>query len=225
MARAARRPALVWLGAGVHANEPSGTTAALAVLSRLASGDDCETRRILHGTVAVVVPDQNPDGRARRTRTNAADVDLNRDWFAASQPETRARLAVLRRYPPTVAVDAHEQTGTGYFSPPYARPVVAGLPTPTRRIADGPVRRAVDRAMAAAGVRTTHRAGYDLLYPGYADAATSLLFGAGGMTYEQGSDLPLAEKTRRHAVAMRATLAAVAGDGPTVVRAWARGFA
>nr|WP_246851733.1 M14 family zinc carboxypeptidase [Patulibacter sp. SYSU D01012] len=225
VARVARRPALVWIGAGVHANEPSGTTAALALLSRLSSGEDCGTRRILHGTTTVVVPDQNPDGRARRTRTNAADVDLNRDWFAASQPETRARLAVLRRLPPTVAVDAHEQTGTGYFAPPYARPVVAGLPRAARGIADGLVRRAVDRALLARGVRTTHHAGYDLLYPGYADSATSLLFGAGGMTYEQGSDLPLAEKTRRHATALRATLAAVADHRTTVVRAWARGFA
>ncbi|MSW52947.1 MAG: hypothetical protein F2817_18925, partial [Actinobacteria bacterium] len=223
VARAAAGPAIVWIGGGVHANEPSGVTASLALLRRLGSDDGCEVRRVLHGTLAVVVPDQNPDGRGAGTRTNAADVDLNRDWAAASQPETTARLALLRRFPPTIALDVHEQSGDGYFVPPYAEPVVAGLPSATRRVADGRVSGAVDRALRGIGVETTHR-GYDLLYPGYADSASSLLFGAGGMTLEQGSDPPLAEKSRRHETALLAALGAVAGDRRDVVRAWAAGF-
>ncbi|MEV4420393.1 M14 family zinc carboxypeptidase, partial [Patulibacter sp. NPDC049589] len=222
--RAAAGPAVVWIGAGVHANEPSGTTAALALLRRLGSDDSCATRRTLRGTVAVVVPDQNPDGRAAGTRTNAADIDLNRDWFASSQPETTARLRLLSRFPPAVALDAHEQTGTSYFVPPYADPVVAGLPTATRRLADTTVSGAIDRALHRIGTTATHRS-YDLLFPGYADSATSLLFGAGGMTLEQGSDLPLAVKARRHETAMLAALGAVARDPGRAVRDWAAGFA
>ncbi|MDO9409995.1 M14 family zinc carboxypeptidase, partial [Patulibacter sp.] len=224
VSRAAAGPAIVWIGGGVHANEPSGVTASLALLRRLGTDDGCEVRRVLDGTVAVVLPDQNPDGRQLGTRTNAADVDLNRDWATASQPETTARLGLLRRYPPTIALDAHEQSGDGYFVPPYADPVVAGLPSATRRIADGRVSRAIDRALSRIGVSATHR-GYDLLYPGYADSASSLLFGAGGMTLEQGSDPPLADKSRRHETAMLAALGAVAADRGDVVRAWAAGFA
>lgn len=225
VARASRGPALVWLGGGVHANEPSGTAALLEALARLASGDDCATRRTLRGTVAIVQPDQNPDGHAAGTRTNAAGFDLNRDWFAASQPETVARIALLRRYPPTIAIDEHEQTGRDYFTPPYAAPVLRGLPTASRRIADQVVVPAVSGALRAQGATVTHGAGYDLLYPGYGDSATSLLFGAGGMTFEQGSDPPLAEKVGHHRTAALAALAAVARDPAAVVRAWAEGFA
>lgn len=222
--RAARGPAVVWIGAGVHANEPSGVIAALALVRRLGAGGSCAARRTLRGTLTVVVPDQNPDGRAAGSRTNAADVDLNRDWFAVSQPETAARLRLLSRYPPTIAIDAHEQAGSGYFAPPYADPVVAGLPSASRRLADGPVSRAIGAALRRRGV-AVQNAGYDLLYPGYADSATSLLFGAGGLTLEQGSDLPLAEKARRHEAAMGAALRAVAEDPSVAVRAWAAGFA
>jgi len=222
--RAASGPAIVWIGGGVHANEPSGVTAALALLRRLGTDDGCATRRSLDGTLAVVVPDQNPEGREPGTRTNAADIDLNRDWAAASQPETAARLGLLERFPPAIALDVHEQAGDGYFVPPYADPVVRGLPAAIRRVADGPVSRAIGRALEGIGTTTTHR-GYDLLYPGYADSATSLLFGSGGMTLEQGSDPSLAEKSRRHETAMLAALGAVAADRPAVVRAWAAGFA
>lgn len=227
VARAVRGPALVWLGGSVHANEASGTPALLATLQRLASDDSCATRRILHATLAVVIPDENPDGRAAGTRTNAAGFDLNRDWFAATQPETRAKLELLRRYPPTVAVDLHEQTGSDYFTPPYAAPLLAGLPSQPRRIADELVVPAVGRALRTTGATVAHgtTAGYDLLYPGYADSATSLLFGAGGMTFEQGSDLPLPEKARRHEAASLATLRAVASRPEDVVRSWVNGFA
>jgi hypothetical protein len=224
VARAVRRPAVVWLGAGVHANEPSGTTATLALLARMAASNDCTDRRTLARTLTVVVPDQNPDGRVLGTRTNAADVDLNRDWFAASQPETRARLRTLERFPPVLAVDAHEQTGGAFFAPPYASPVVAGLPRASRRFADGPVSGAVDAALRRSGPAAEH-GGYDLLYPGYADSATSLLYGAGGMTFEQGSDPSLAVKTARQEAALHAALAAVARHRVRAVRSWARGFA
>ncbi|WP_022927521.1 M14 family zinc carboxypeptidase [Patulibacter americanus] len=224
VSRAARRPAVVWIGAGVHANEPSGTTAALALLARMAASNACADRRTLRGTLAVVVPDQNPDGRVLGTRTNAADIDLNRDWFAASQPETRARLRTLERFPPVLAIDAHEQTGGAYFAPPYASPVVAGLPRAIRRFADGPVSAAVDAALRRGGPAAEH-GGYDLLYPGYADSATSLLYGAGGMTFEQGSDPSLQAKTVRHETALHAALGAVARRRVAAVRAWASGFA
>src|SRR5690606_32882878 len=136
--------------------------------------------------------------------------DLNRDWFATARPESRARQNVLRQYPPVVAIDFHEQTGHDYFTPPYASPIVDGLPTATRRFADATVAPAVGTALRRSGARVVTANGYALLYPGYADSATSLLFGAGGMTFEQGSDPSLATKTARHATAALAALDVVA---------------
>lgn len=222
--RAARGPAVVWLGGGVHANEPSGTTGLLAAVHRLATDDSCATRRILRNVLTVVVPDQNPDGHVRGTRSDASGFDLNRDWFAAARPESRARRDVLRRYPPVVAIDFHEQTGRDYFTPPYASPLVAGLPAATRRFADATVAPAVGAALRRGGARVVTASGYDLLYPGYADSATSLLFGAGGMTFEQGSDLPLGTKTARHATAALTALDVVARDRDRAIRAWADGY-
>lgn len=223
-AAAAKGPAIVWLGGGVHANEPSGTTGLLAAVHRLATDDSCATRRILRNVLTVVMPDQNPDGHVRGTRSDASGFDLNRDWFAAARPESRARQNLLRQYPPVVAIDFHEQTGSDYFTPPYATPILAGLPTATRRFADGTVSPAVGTALRRSGARVLTANGYDLLYPGYADSATSLLFGAGGMTFEQGSDLPLATKTSRHVTAALSALDAVARHRDRAIRAWADGY-
>lgn len=223
-ARAAAGPAIVWLGGGVHANEPSGTTGLLSAVHRLASDDSCATRRILRNVLTVVVPDQNPDGHVRGTRSDGSGFDLNRDWFATARPESRARQDVLRQYPPVVAIDFHEQTGRDYFTPPYAAPIVAGLPSATRRFADATVAPAVGTALRRTGARVVTATGYDLLYPGYADSATSLLFGAGGMTFEQGSDPSLTTKTARHATAALAALDAIARHRAQAIRAWAGGY-
>ena len=222
IATAARRPALAWIGGGVHANELSGPPALLEVLATLVAADDCPTRRALHGVLAVVQPDQNPDGHAAGTRTNAAGLDLNRDWFARTQPEAQARAALLRRFPPTVAVDVHEQAGSAYFVPPYASPVLRGLPDPTRRLADGPIGDAVARAVEGAGGVVVRRT-YDLLYPGYADTGTSLALGSGGMTLEQGSDPPLGVRIARHRAGVLGALRALGSDPRGAVRAWAAG--
>lgn len=222
--RAAKGPAIVWLGGGVHANEPSGTTGLLTAVHRLATDDSCTTRRVLRNVLAVVVPDQNPDGHVRGTRSDASGFDLNRDWFSAARPESRGRQNVLRQYPPVVAIDFHEQTGRDYFTPPYAAPILEGLPSATRRFADATVAPAVGAALRRSGARVVTANGYDLLYPGYADSATSLLFGAGGMTFEQGSDLPLTTKTARHATAALAALDVVARHRDRAIRAWADGY-
>lgn len=217
-------PAIVWLGGGVHANEPSGTTGLLTAVHRLASDDSCATRRILRNVLTVVMPDQNPDGHVRGTRSDASGFDLNRDWFAAARPESRARQDVLRQYPPVVAIDFHEQTGRDYFTPPYAAPIVDGLPAATRRFADAAVAPAVGAALRRSGARVVTASGYDLLYPGYADSATSLLFGSGGMTFEQGSDPSLGTKTARHATAALTALDTVARHRARAIRAWADGY-
>ena len=71
----------------------------------------------------VILPTQNPDGREADTRRNAYGFDMNRDWFARTQPETDGKLEMLRELPPQVFVDAHEMGRATYFFPPNADPV------------------------------------------------------------------------------------------------------
>jgi protein MpaA len=55
-----------------------------------------------------VIPTSNPDGCARGTRANANGVDLNRDFYRRTQPETRAVAAFVRRIRPRVSIWFHQ---------------------------------------------------------------------------------------------------------------------
>lgn len=50
----------------------------------------------------------NPDGYARRKRTNARGVDLNRDFLAATQRETRIARKLILRLRPDVTIWFHQ---------------------------------------------------------------------------------------------------------------------
>jgi hypothetical protein len=50
----------------------------------------------------------NPDGYARRSRTNAHGVDLNRDFLAATQRETRIARKLILRLQPDVTLWFHQ---------------------------------------------------------------------------------------------------------------------
>ncbi len=100
----------------MHGDEESGTDAALRVLRDLADRTDCAARQIRANTVVVIVPTQNPDGREADTRRNAYSFDMNRDWFARTQPETDGKLELMRQYPPQMFIDAHEMGRAGFSS-------------------------------------------------------------------------------------------------------------
>ena len=145
-------PAVGWLANCVHGDEPSGTDAALYVLYHLvAAKGDPLVQQILEETVVLIDPLQNPDGRDRFVfytrgargrwpdptptaaehsqpwpsgRTNHAMFDMNRDWFALSQPETEGRVRTFLEWWPLVYVDLHEMGGnSSYYFPPPAEPV------------------------------------------------------------------------------------------------------
>ena len=94
---AATTPAILYVQANVHGGEESGTESSLQLLYELADRDDCVSDTILDNSIVVILPVQNPDGRVADTRRNAYDIDMNRDWFARTQPETDAKLELLRR--------------------------------------------------------------------------------------------------------------------------------
>ena len=124
----ASAPVILWLSGNVHGNEESGADAALDALYNLAARGDCVVDDILANAVVVILPIQNPDGREEQTRRNLNGFDMNRDWFARTQPETDGKLEVLRKYPPMLYVDAHEFGLSNYFFPPNADPEYHEIP-------------------------------------------------------------------------------------------------
>ena len=99
------------------------------MLWELADRSDCAARRILDEAIVVILPTQNPDGREADTRRNAYGFDMNRDWFARTQPETDGKVELLRRFPPVLFIDAHEIGGEDdYFFPPNADPIYHETP-------------------------------------------------------------------------------------------------
>jgi murein peptide amidase A len=55
-----------------------------------------------------VVQDLNPDGHRRRQRGNARGVDLNRDFLAATQRETRIARRLILRLRPDATIWYHQ---------------------------------------------------------------------------------------------------------------------
>jgi hypothetical protein len=207
-------PAVVWLLHAVHGNEISSPDAALALARHLLAAQGDEAADLVRREAIVLVdPLQNPDGRARFLATNRLGrgaspdpepasaehdegwpggrsnhylFDMNRDWFAQTQPETRGRLRLFREWYPHVTVDLHEMGGDStYFFAPPARPL---NPHVTRAQQDWheAFGRAIARTFDAAGQAYFLREVFDSFYPGYGET-WPLLHGSIGMTFEQAS--------------------------------------
>jgi hypothetical protein len=215
-------PAVVWVAGTVHGNETSGGDADLRLLRDLAAL--CKDP-LLRRVVVVVLPDQNPDGRDIRARVNFNGFDLNRDWLALTQPESQARLRALLAMPPLVYVDQHEQGGAGFFAPPYSAPLFHELPDSALAAERDILGPAVRTAFARRGYPSSSDGTFDLLYPGYGDSATTLLFGAAGMTFEAGAASEYVRRVAEHLAAAHAVLRAVARHRAALLAAWASSFA
>ena len=128
---------VVYLQANIHGGEVEGKEAVLILLRELAG----PRRDLLQRLVILVAPVYNPDGNdaftpaaASRPEQNGPDpvgrradgfnLDLNRDYFVAEAPETRASLArIYATWDPAVMMDLHATDGTrhGYlltYAPP-----------------------------------------------------------------------------------------------------------
>ena len=214
-------PVSVWLLHGVHGNEISSSDASLAeAYHLLAAKGDAGVDTILANALVIIDPMENPDGRARFIfqnllgraskpdpepisaehdepwpggRSNHYLFDMNRDWFALSQPETIGRVAVHQEYFPQVAVDLHEMGGnsTYYFAPP-ADPINPFVPKDQRDWFDVFGKNNAAR-FDERGFGYFIRENYDSFYPGYGES-WPIFNGAVGMTYEQASARALAWK-------------------------------
>lgn len=214
-----RLPVVTWLMHAVHGNETSSSDAALAeAYHLLAARNDPVVDTILRESLVLIDPLENPDGRARFIvytklarahppdpaplaaehdepwpggRSNHYLFDMNRDWFARSQPETQGRVQIALEYAPQVVVDLHEMSGESsyYFAPP-ADPL-----NPHITASQNTWLETFGRANAARfderGFPYFIREVYDSFYPGYGES-WPLFQGAIGMTYEQASTRGLA---------------------------------
>jgi hypothetical protein len=143
---AADDPLVIWMGYGVHGDEPSGSNAALLIAYYLAAGESDAVTQLLENNVVLLDPSLNPDGLSRFAqwanmhksknlvadpnhrehqqawpsgRTNHYWFDLNRDWLLLTHPESRARVAQFHQWRPHVLTDFHEMgTNSTYFFQP-----------------------------------------------------------------------------------------------------------
>jgi hypothetical protein len=208
-------PVVTWLFHGVHGNEISSSDAALAeAYHLLAAQGDADADIVLRESLVLIDPSQNPDGRARFVHANRqargagvpdADpasvehdepwpggrsnhylFDMNRDWFALSQPETQGRARLMLDFFPQVAVDLHEQGGDNeyYFAPP-ADPVNPLITDAQRKWLDA-FGRANGTVFDGRGFAYFTKEVFDAFYPGYGDS-WPVFHGAIGMTFEMAS--------------------------------------
>jgi hypothetical protein len=220
-------PAVIWLACGVHGNEISSPEAALLAAYHLAAarGDDV-VDGILNNAVVLLAPLQNPDGRARFVahfeqsaglepnaspaaaehmepwpggRGNHYLFDLNRDWFALTQPEIRAEVKALRQWYPLVFADLHEMGSEAtYYFAPGADPYNPHVTATQRKMLDVFGRHNAgwfDRF----GFDYFTRDVFDAFYPGYGDSWPAF-YGAIGMTYEQATSSGLVVRRRNETV-------------------------
>ncbi len=88
-----------------HGMEGAGAESLQFIARELLAGT---LQYILDDVDVVLVPNSNPDGLEVGKRVNANGVNLNTDFVALTQPESRALVASLRRYRPEVVLDVHE---------------------------------------------------------------------------------------------------------------------
>ena len=207
-------PVVTWLMHSVHGNEVTSSDAALAEAYHiLAAEGDAGVDAIRRNSIVLIDPLQNPDGRARFLSVNeqaqaatpdadpaAAErdepwpggrsnhylFDMNRDYLALSQPETRGRVKIGLEFFPHVVADLHEMDGdsTYYFAPPAdpANPYI----TPKQFEWLTKMGRENARRFDERGFDYFVREVFDSYYPGYGES-WPMFYGAIGMTFEQAS--------------------------------------
>jgi N-acetylmuramoyl-L-alanine amidase len=193
-------PVRVLVTGSIHGNETAGH-AVIARLRRLAPP---------HGVQLWTLRSFNPDGVARGTRQNARGVDLNRNFpvrwrrtgrpfdtyypgpRAASEPETRALMRLVRRIRPDLSIHYHQALKlvnlTGGPDPELVRDYArrAGLP-----------------ALRLPPLRGTATGWQNTRFPD--SSAFVVEFGAGVLSPRQ---------VRRHARAVHGVAARLAPAGP-----------
>ena len=97
---------LVW--SQMHGNESTTTKGLIDYLNYLNLNGN-EFKNITKNYTLYIIPILNPDGAILYTRENANKVDLNRDAFNCSQPESKVLRGVLENFNPNFCFNLHDQ--------------------------------------------------------------------------------------------------------------------
>ncbi|TRW49678.1 peptidase M14 [Aliidiomarina halalkaliphila] len=206
-------PSSVWIANSVHGNEISPAESSMVTAWHLLADSSDDTRALLSNTIVYLDPLQNPDGRARfvsryyatigmepsddrlsaehnepwpNGRTNHYLFDMNRDWLALTQPETRGRIAALLQTFPLIFVDSHEMGGDlPYYFTPEAHPFNPFI-TSEQREGLNWIGENNAKHFDNFGYDYFTREIFDAFYPGYG-ASWPLYHGSLASTYEMGS--------------------------------------
>jgi murein tripeptide amidase MpaA len=195
--RLAGGPLQVWLYARQHPGETMAEWWMEGAIERLLDEADPVARRLREKATFHIVPNMNPDGSRRgHLRTNAAGVNLNREWHEPSAERSPEVLYVLEEMKKTgvdFAMDVHgDEAIAANFLAGFE-----GIPGWKREQQD------LFDAFSAALVRATPdfqtEKGYEIPKPGEANLSMSTAqlaerFGAVSMTLEMpfkdNDDLP-----------------------------------
>jgi len=249
---AADLPAVAFMNHANDGNESAAFESAIQTSYQLAAGTDATTRIILERLVTIVNPAHNPESHERfvnwynavqvgragtsdpmaaehhapwgmNTNNNHYQIDLNRDAFFATQPETRAIIRAFNDWNPVVFVDHHGQTKNMFFPPPadainlnVTKPQIDWMNRYGNAIGD---------AFDARGWSYYRRGRFDLFFAGFWDSWPTLN-GSIGMTFEtdgggskglawereDGTILTLRDGILHHHTGTMATLKATAED-------------
>jgi len=246
-----------WLSYGVHGDEISSSDAALlAAYHLLAANNSAEVDNILQNSIVIIDPSQNPDGRSRFVehyrqiyglepsvhqlsaehlqawpggRTNHYLFDMNRDWFAQTQPEVQGRVQHYLKFQPVVHVDIHEMgADNSYYFPPPAEPFNPHI-TNAQKLNLELYGKGNARAFDQFQFDYFTREIFDAYYPGYGDTWPGF-HGATAMTFEMASARGLAtlrldgrvltyrDGVHRHFVSSIATLLTTANNREQLLR-------
>lgn len=109
------RPTIL-LVAQQHGAEAAGREAILQLIREWATTTDPASVAYLSKVKIVCIPTANPDGLPgvvvqNGSYENAQGVNINRDHFALTQPETRTIQRAITQYRPVIVVDSHEAGG------------------------------------------------------------------------------------------------------------------
>lgn len=156
---------IVFAQAGIHGGEIDGKDAGLMLLRDVTVRGT--KRDLLDGANFLFVPIFNVDGHERFNRftrinqrgpveggwrTNARNLNLNRDYVKADTPEVRAMIRALVAYEPDLYIDLHVTDGADYqYDVTYGWNGPAGFSPAIAQWLDTAFRPSVDRALREMG--------------------------------------------------------------------------
>ncbi len=98
---------LVWTQ--MHGNESTGTKAVIDLLNFINTSQDEISKQILSCCTIKIIPILNPDGAEYYTRTNANNIDLNRDAIERKTIESKLLRTILDDFNPEFCFNLHDQ--------------------------------------------------------------------------------------------------------------------